>query len=235
MRPCVSLRARGRPPVRDIVIFGTGGNCLDILDTIEELNRASGATVYRCLGFLDDDAAKLGREYHGARVLGPLSLAAKLEGAVFVNGIGSPANFWRKPEIIARAGVPLERFETLVHPTASVSRFARLGRGTVIFQHVTVTLNVSIGDHVVVLPNTVVSHDDVIGDYACVAGGASISAGVRVGRASYVGAGSAIRGGVTIGDGALVGMGSVVLEDVAAGAVVVGNPARFLRDVQPRA
>src|SRR4051812_21571120 len=72
---------------QEIVIFGTGGNCLDILDTIEELNRASGAIAYRCVGFLDDDQANLGRDYHGAKVLGPLSLAAKLEGAVFVNGI----------------------------------------------------------------------------------------------------------------------------------------------------
>jgi maltose O-acetyltransferase len=31
---------------------------------------------------------------------------------------------------------------------------------------------------------------------------------------------------VTIGDGAVVGAGSVVTRDVAAGAIVMGNPAR---------
>ena len=32
-----------------------------------------------------------------------------------------------------------------------------------------------------------------------------------------------------IGDGATIGMGAVVLEDVPAGATVVGNPARILK------
>jgi acetyltransferase-like isoleucine patch superfamily enzyme len=37
-----------------------------------------------------------------------------------------------------------------------------------------------------------------------------------------------IRQRVQIADGALVGIGAVVLRDVAAGATVVGNPARLL-------
>jgi len=51
---------------------------------------------------------------------------------------------------------------------------------------------------------------------------------VRVGRSCYIGAGAMIRQRVQIADGALVGIGAVVLRDVAAGATVVGNPARLL-------
>ena len=46
-------------------------------------------------------------------------------------------------------------------------------------------------------------------------------------RAS-IGSGAVILGGVTIGEEATVGAGAVVTSDVAAGAVVVGNPARPL-------
>ncbi|HYP84132.1 sugar O-acetyltransferase [Variovorax sp.] len=49
---------------------------------------------------------------------------------------------------------------------------------------------------------------------------------VNVGSDCWIGAGALILPGVTIGDGALVGAGSVVTRDVAAGATVVGNPAR---------
>lgn len=49
-------------------------------------------------------------------------------------------------------------------------------------------------------------------------------------QGASVGSGAVILGGVTIGQGALVGAGAVVTRDVAPGTVVVGNPARFLRN-----
>ena len=44
-----------------------------------------------------------------------------------------------------------------------------------------------------------------------------------------VGANALILGPITIGHGATVGAGAVVTKDVAAGSVVVGNPARALK------
>jgi sugar O-acyltransferase (sialic acid O-acetyltransferase NeuD family) len=221
------------PAVRKVVILGTGGNAVDILDTVRDLNEAPGRAALECLGFLDDDPARAGTTLHGVPVLGPLSLARTLPEAWFVNGIGSPGNFWKKEAIIASAGVRHERFLTLVHPAASVSRMARLGPGTVVFQNATVTSNVIIGNHVVILPNSVISHDDRIGDYTCVAGGVCISGGVTVGKTCYLGTRSCLNGNIKVGDYCLVGMGSVVLRDVPENSVVVGQPARFLRPTRP--
>jgi maltose O-acetyltransferase len=49
---------------------------------------------------------------------------------------------------------------------------------------------------------------------------------VRIGANVWIGAGAIILPGVTIGRDAIVGAGSVVTRDVAAGATVVGSPAR---------
>ncbi len=51
----------------------------------------------------------------------------------------------------------------------------------------------------------------------------------KVCRGASIGAGAVILPGITIGAGALVAAGSVVTKSVPDNALVVGNPARFVR------
>ncbi len=48
-------------------------------------------------------------------------------------------------------------------------------------------------------------------------------------RGASIGSGATLLCGITIGERAVVGAGSVVTKDVPSGAVVAGNPARFLK------
>ena len=47
----------------------------------------------------------------------------------------------------------------------------------------------------------------------------------------WIGGSAIILPGVTVGKDAVVGAGAVVSRDVPAGAVVVGNPARVIRQI----
>jgi maltose O-acetyltransferase len=49
---------------------------------------------------------------------------------------------------------------------------------------------------------------------------------ITIGRNVWIGGGAIILPGITVGDDAIIGAGSVVTRDVAAGATVMGNPAR---------
>ena len=56
--------------------------------------------------------------------------------------------------------------------------------------------------------------------------------GVKIGNDCWIGAGAIILNGLTIGDGAVVGAGAVVTKDVEPYTIVVGNPARKIKDIQ---
>ena len=53
---------------------------------------------------------------------------------------------------------------------------------------------------------------------------------IVVGNRVWIGAKATVLPGVTIGEDAVVGAGSVVTKDVPAGTVVVGSPARVVRE-----
>jgi sugar O-acyltransferase (sialic acid O-acetyltransferase NeuD family) len=214
---------------KQIIVLGTGGNSIDVLDTINEINARSKEPRYHFIGFLDDKKDLWGKKIEGFSVLGPLESACEFSDIYFIFSIGSPFNFWKRERILVKMNIPLERFETIIHPSASVSQMCELGLGAVVLQNVTIASNVRIGNHVMILPNSVISHGDIIGDYTCIAGGVCISGGVTVGKSCYLGTNSAIIGNISIGDCCLIGMGSVIVEDTMANGVYVGNPGKFLR------
>ncbi|MCF0116689.1 MAG: sugar O-acetyltransferase [Bacilli bacterium] len=57
---------------------------------------------------------------------------------------------------------------------------------------------------------------------------------VRIGMNCWIGANAVILPGVTIGNNVVVGAGSIVTKDIPDNVVVVGNPARILREVGER-
>jgi len=214
-----------RHPGQDVIILGAAGTGGDVLDWLAEL--ADQGVDYCPKGFLDDDERKWGTEVKSLPVLGPLSSALEHPTARFVDALGSPSNFARRPDLLS--AIPEDRFLTLIHPGAHLSRSVQIGSGCLLYPNVSVSSGVRIGKHVTILANAVVNHDTVIGDYSIVASAASLSGAVRIGTCCYIGAGSHLIQRATVGDGSLVGMGSVVIRDVPPRTVVVGNPARVLR------
>jgi sugar O-acyltransferase (sialic acid O-acetyltransferase NeuD family) len=201
-----------------------------VLDIVDAINAA--APAWRVVGFLDDSRAP-GSRHLGLEVLGAIGDAGRLDRASFINAIGSDRSFRSRPAVLGATGLRMERFATLVHPTASVSPRARLGVGDCIGFGVSVGGGARIGDHVTLCPGCIIGHDAEIGDYSVVAPGAVISGSVTLGRNCYIGARAVVRQGLRVGEQSLVGLGAVVTRDVGPGTTVVGCPARPFRRPTP--
>lgn len=57
-----------------------------------------------------------------------------------------------------------------------------------------------------------------------------VTSPITIGNSVWVGAGATILKGVTIGDNAIIGAGAVVTKDVPANTIVVGSPAKVIRE-----
>lgn len=211
-----------------LVILGSVGNCLDIVEAVHALTNSSKGCEFELKGFLDDDPSHHGMTIHGLPVLGPLSHAKRESGVKFINGIGSPRNFIKKETIINKTGLLLDDFVSLSHPSAVISPSAKIGLGTVILGNVTICSHAEIGSHTMILPNCIVGHDCVIGNYVTMGAGVIVSGAVQVAQNCYLGAGSVIRENLRIGEGSLLGMGAILVQDMSEFSVYVGNPAKPL-------
>ena len=89
-------------------------------------------------------------------------------------------------------------------------------------------VEVSIGDGTQIGPGVQILTADHPRDPTERRAGVEFGQPIRIGANVWIGGGAIILPGVTIGDDAVIGAGAVVTRNVAAGATVVGNPARVL-------
>ena len=93
-----------------------------------------------------------------------------------------------------------------------------------------ITAYSTLEEHVFIAPCVVTTNDNWMGRSEKRFGNIK---GPTIRRGARVGAGAVLCPAVEIGEEAFVGAGAVVVKDVPPRVVVVGNPARALRDVSP--
>ncbi len=209
---------------RGLVIVGGGGHGAVVAESASLVDAPGG--VRGCLDDKDQPAAAGGPG--GLDRLGPLAMFGEITagGSAWIFGIGDLALRRSLLDSLPDTARRIGGAHTVVHPKASVSSSATIGRGVFVGPGAVVHTRARVGDHAIINSGAIVEHDVQVGENAHVASGAVLGGAAWVGRDVLVGSGAVVLPGVTVGDGATVGAGSVVREDVPDGVTVVGVPAR---------
>ena len=208
---------------RRIVIVGAGGHATSVAETAA----ASGFEIVAFVGRPDHGDTRF-----GVPIVAEVPYDHVAGGGVLVVAEGDNS---AREAAVARLGLEVtpEVFPTLVHPSASVSRFASVGAGTVILQGGVVGAAAQIGAFCIVNTGASVDHDGVLGDYASIGPGAMLAGMVRVGSRAAVGIGAVVKQGLAVGNDAVLGANSYAHSDIPANCVAYGSPAAFVRHRNP--
>lgn len=144
-----------------------------------------------------DDGVKTGTEICGVKVVGNTSELPTLFGEYkkLIVTIGNNAIREHIYKSAAKIGY---EFPNLIHPSAYVSPYARIGWGCVLLNHVTVQNGSSVGNGVLLNPGVEIHHDCSVADFDLIYTNSVVRTYAKVGKRVRIGS------NVTISNDAVV-------------------------------
>ena len=197
---------------------------------------ANDLGTYQVMGFLND-VVPVGEQvgkYQKYPVLGVSNDVKNYledEDVYFFIGYVGMKNEKDVFEKITSLNIPRNKYATLIHPSAIIPKgFCSIGYGVLMAPLSQLSPDTTVEDNCILLPNSFLGHDSTMKRFSHITSNSVVGGNVTLGRGAHVGTNATIRENVNIGDFALVGSGSVVLNDVPDNSIVVGNPAKVLRN-----
>ncbi len=213
---------------KGVVVVGAGTHSAMVVEMLELCG-------FLIVGLTDQSERKYGENVCGYTVLGGDNILHKLRAdgvAHAVIGIGStgaPSCALRKKifEALILLGFSIPN---LIHPSATVSKRACIGRGVQILAGAVIQAQAKILDNALINAEAVVEHDCVISNNVSIGSGAVLCGGVFVGEGSHIGANASVRQGVRIGKQSTLGMGAVAIRDIEDFSTAIGVPAKTIEN-----
>lgn len=215
---CLILKDEsGSEPMEDLLILGAGGHGKVVLDCAINTHRFN--EIY----FLDDN--KVGEEVLGHLVLDKISAYRRLKDkyTYAVVAIGNNAYRLQLINELLELGY---KVPYLIHPSAIVSEYSKIGEGTVVLAGAILNPGCEVGKGTIINTEAIVEHDCIIADGVHLSPAAKMGGEVIIGEKSWVCIGATIINQITIGAESIIAAGAVVTKNVNEHTSVFGIPAK---------
>ena len=115
---------------------------------------------------------------------------------------------------------------TLVHPSSTISKYAKLDEGSVVMAGAVINPFVSVGMSSIINTACSIDHDCVLGEGVHISPGVHIAGGVSIGDLCWLGIGAVVKQYIEISHSVVVGAGAVVVNNIDPNLLVKGIPAK---------
>ncbi|MCF8102152.1 MAG: acetyltransferase [Desulfarculaceae bacterium] len=210
-------------------VYGAGGHGRETAPLLGQTTEQAPKII-----FIDDDPLLSGKTINGLPVKSFADLSREPDRSrLLVISVADPYLRKSLAQKCSRAGFG---FTTAVAANSLIHPGNAIAPGGIFSPFSLVTKNISIGKHFHCNMFSFVAHDCVIGDYVTFAPRVSCNGWVKIEDFVYVGTGVVFHQGthdkpLVVGRGSILGMGSVITKDVPPGVLMMGNPARYIRDL----
>ena len=194
---------------KQLVIIGASGHGKVIADIAVK-------NGYEEIVFLDDNECL--EECAGFPVVGRVKDANRFLGDKIV-AIGNA-------EIREEIQSKLNNVITLIHPSATISRRVKIGKGSVVMAGAVINSDVIIGEGCIINTCSSVDHDCIIKDYVHISVGAHVAGTVTVRKGTWIGAGATISNNISVCSNCIIGAGAVIINDIQESGIYIGVPAK---------
>lgn len=203
---------------KNLILVGGGGHCKSVIDVAE----SAGYTIKGIL----DLPEKVGEKILGYPIIGTdEDISDFVYEVLFLVTVGQIKDASLRINLhqkIVNAGGKLA---TVIASTAHVSKYAKIGEGTVVMHQAIVNADAVIGKSCIINTFANIEHDVVIGDYCHISTGAMINGNCKIERCTFFGSQSVMVNGLEIAEECIIGAGSTVTKDLKQKGIYSGNPA----------
>jgi sugar O-acyltransferase (sialic acid O-acetyltransferase NeuD family) len=196
-----------------MILYGVGGHTKVVIDTLNNLEEG-------VFGVFDEKSDLV--SLNGYDVLGEYDDKLFENEELVITIEDNTARKRMVPKI-------KHRFGTIIHSSAIVSEYVKIGEGTVIVHGSIVQSGTKIGKHCILNTSCVVDHDVQIGAFSHISPNVTLCDNTIIGEGVHIGAGATIIPGINIGKWCVIGAGAVITQNLPDYSLVVGVPGKIIR------
>lgn len=192
--------------MKDIILIGAGGHaraCIDVLEATEK---------FHIIGLVGQED-EIGKEVYGYPVIDCDENLPRYikEPMSFLVAIGQIHTVTRRKEMYEKLKNMKANLPPIVSPLARVSRYAHIGKGTIVMHQALLNAGCRVGENCIINTRALIEHDSIVGSHCHVSTGVLSNGSVKIGDEVFIGSRATVANNVEICKGSFIRAGSVII------------------------